>query len=133
MSEDKRNSFVMGRNRVLRTTAGHTIEFKKGEPTYVPPEIHEEATAAGAVPEDEAAFLEAQKEPPKKVVPTGNDRKDTIMTAMQIMVERNAREDFGANGLPTMKNLQKECNFDIDAKERDAIWKELQEQLKGAE
>ena len=49
--------FIFYRDKVVATTMGHVIGFKKGEPTHVPPECIKEVIAAGGMPEDEAMAM----------------------------------------------------------------------------
>ena len=45
--------FIFFRDKTVASTSGHTIGFKKGEPTHVPPEAIKDVISAGGVPEDE--------------------------------------------------------------------------------
>lgn len=45
--------FTLNRDRVHASVLGLSVEFKKGVPTHVPPELYAEVQAIGAVPEDE--------------------------------------------------------------------------------
>ena len=40
--------FVLNRNYALRSLTGHSINFVKGKPCYVPPAVVKEAVAIGA-------------------------------------------------------------------------------------
>ena len=110
--------FVMNRNRVVETTKGHVIGFKKGEPTFVPYACYDEVQAAGAVPEEEIP------EDPVKVAadPQGGDRDALIAAAIEEIVLKNAREDFTAGGAPHAKVISHKVGFTVDAHERDDAW-----------
>ena len=45
--------FTLNRDRVHASVLGLSVEFKKGVPTHVPPELYAEVQAFGAVPDDE--------------------------------------------------------------------------------
>jgi hypothetical protein len=44
-------NFILNRDRTVVSTLGHSVEFKKGVPTYVPPVLYAEVSAVGAMPE----------------------------------------------------------------------------------
>lgn len=110
--------FSMNRDRVVETTKGHVIAFKKGVPTFVPYACYDEVQAAGAVPEEEL------REDPAKAVaePQGGDRDALIAAAIEEIVLKNAREDFTAAGVPHAKVISHKVGFTVDAHERDAAW-----------
>ena len=111
-------NFTMNRDRVVETTKGHVIGFKKGVPTYVPYACYDEVQAAGAVPEEEIP------EDPAKVVadPQGAERDGLIAMAIEEVVLKNNSKDFTAAGVPHVKVLEAKIGFQIDAAERDAAW-----------
>ena len=43
--------FTLNRDRVHASVLGLSVEFKKGVPTHVPPELYAEVQAFGAVPD----------------------------------------------------------------------------------
>ena len=45
--------FTLNRDRVHASVLGLSVEFRKGVPTHVPPELYAEVQAIGAVPDDE--------------------------------------------------------------------------------
>ena len=49
--------FTLNRDRVHASVLGLSVEFKKGVPTHVPPELYAEVQAVGAVPEDEMSGI----------------------------------------------------------------------------
>ncbi len=113
--------FTMQTDKVVATKSGHAIEFKKGEPTHVPKECWREVQAAGAVPEDQEKVNAVA--PPKPAAPDDPDeREKQIFAAFDMMVEANKREDFTGAGTPKTDSLSKLVGFDVDAKERDALW-----------
>lgn len=116
--------FILHRNLTVPSTMGHTIEFKKGEPTHVPKEMWKDAQAVGAVPEDELDVDEV-KQPETALDP--EDRKALIFAAMKQVVEKGEREAFTGNGSPHAKVISEIVGFTIDAKERDAVWVEFRQ------
>lgn len=114
--------FIMNRNRTVPSILGHTIEFIKGVPVHVPPELWAEVQAAGAIPEDELPEEEkvATREPSDPVA-----RKAAIFDAFTQIKLRNKREDFAATGVPHAKTLIAHMGFEIDNKERDMLWNEF--------
>lgn len=115
-------NFTMPFDKTVPTKLGHTIEFKAGVPTHVPKECWRAVQAEGAVPEDSIAEKVA---PTKKVVEDALDRRKAVFKAFEQLVEKNRRGDFSANGMPKTQAIEKLTEFDIDAKERDALWRDF--------
>ncbi len=112
-------NFVLLRNRTISTVLGHSIEFKKGEPTYVPPEAYDAVIAAGAVPEEELP------EAPVSGVTEPNDpaeRRAAVYEAFEAIILRNNREDFAASGAPTAGAMASALGWPLSAKERTSFW-----------
>lgn len=124
MNKAKAVKFVLHRNLTVPSTMGHTIEFKKGEPTHVPKEMWKDVQAVGAVPEDE---LDNDEVKPPVIVIDPEDRKAMIFAAMKQIVEKGEREAFTGNGSPHAKVISEIAGFAIDAKERDAMWIEFRQ------
>lgn len=116
--------FVMHRNMTVASTMGHTIEFKKGEPTHVPRELWKDVQAVGAVPADE---MEEEEIKLPEVALDPEDRKAMIFAAMTQIVEKGERESFTGNGSPHAKVVSEIVGFTVDAKERDAVWIEFRQ------
>lgn len=110
--------FTTPRDRVVATTKGHVINFKKGVPTFVPYVAYDEVMAAGAVP------VEELPEDAAKAVkdPQGSERDGLIVMALEEVVLKNSPKDFTAAGVPHVKVLEGKLGFSIDANERDAAW-----------
>jgi hypothetical protein len=115
--------FMMLRDRMVTSVFGHSIEFKKGVPTHVPPALYAEVLAAGGVPKEELPEEDASKvvEPSDPHV-----RSEKIQVAIAALVERGKREDFTANGSPHPKALSVELGWPVASKERDAEWARFQ-------
>lgn len=115
--------FVMMRDRTISSVLGHSIEFKKGVPTHVPPALIAEVLAAGGVTKDELPEDESKK----TIEPTDPlERSGLIQEAIKVVVERARRDDFTATGAPNPKVLSAELGWPVNAKERDAEWGRFQ-------
>lgn len=119
--------FVLNRKFTL-SGPGHMINFEKGQPTYVPPEMVKAAIGIGAELLDgdkDAAFSddEVQEKPPL----TPQEKEELFFTAFQIIIDRAGREDFDGAGKPHMDALKKELDFSFSKKERDAAWQKFRE------
>lgn len=111
--------FTMQRDRVVASTSGHAVAFKKGVPVYVPAEMHTEVMNLGAEPD------EALPEPTAPVSKEPTDpavRQKAIFGAFETIALRNRREDFTAGGTPHLKVLFTELGWPVDARERDQAW-----------
>lgn len=117
-------NFVFQRDRVIASTMGHAIEFKKGVPTYAPPALYQEILAAGGVPEEEIP------ETPETSIgvnePTDPDeRKLALWAAFEKLVLANKRGTFSAGGAPHPKVLREALGWDVDAREANLAWVEF--------
>ena len=113
--------FVLNRNYVL-PCLGHRIAFKKGQPTYVPPEVVSAAVAIGAVRADgkESDVLGPEDEVP--VALSAEDREALVFAAFDDVIKKNDPGEFDAAGKPTVDTLRAKLDFKIDRKERDIFW-----------
>jgi hypothetical protein len=118
--------FIMHTDKIVATRHGHTIEFKAGVPTHVPKECWNAVREQGAVAEDQQAVDEANAKKPVKTENDPVEREKAILTAIEMMVESNKRGDFAASGLPNLKPLEAIVGFDVDVRERDAVWAKYQ-------
>jgi hypothetical protein len=113
--------YVLNRTYVLRSLNGHTINFTKGEPVWVPPVVEKEALHIGAVPVDGPKdLLDPEVEP--EVVLQAGERKEKILAAFVALEKRNERGDFTGQGLPSAKALEQMTGLKVETKERDAMW-----------
>jgi hypothetical protein len=111
--------FILNRDRNVASLMGHTVAFKKGEPTHVPPEMYADVIAAGAVPEEELT----EKDVPKPDYPTDPaEREAALFEAFETLALRNNSGDFTAGGVPREGVLEKAVGFKVSAKEREAAW-----------
>lgn len=112
--------FVMHRSRNV-TGFGHSIDFVKGEPTHVPPELYREVQAAGGVPEEEldldAPAPTAPGEPSDPIA-----REAALFEAFELLALANKRGTFTATGVPHPKALKEALGWEVPAAERDVAW-----------
>jgi len=112
--------FTMFRNRTIASTCGLSIEFKKGEPHFVPPQMYAEVIAAGGVSEEE---LREEDLPPTPATPAQlAEREQAMFKAFDTITRRAQRDDFTAGGVPHASVLAREVGWAVQAKERDAAW-----------
>ncbi len=117
--------YIMNRDVTVTSTFGHTIHFKKDVPVQVPPALRTLVQERGGIPaEGETVHEDAPKKP---AAPQGAERLEILVLAIEDMVAKNERGDFGANSLPTVKALSREVGFDVDSRERDEAWKQYKE------
>lgn len=119
---------VLNRDHVLTTTKGHSIAFKKGEPTHVPASCYQDAIAIGAQPADgsDPNVIEDRKAD-NKAPSDPAERNPLILAAIEKIVAGNERKDFTAAGSPTVRAVERELGFDVDAREVAAMWQEYHE------
>jgi hypothetical protein len=117
-------NFVLNRNKTVESTKGHTVAFKKNEPTYVPPDMYAEVQALGAVPDEELTV----EEPSPNATPTDQKVRDAaILEACKDVMLRNDRADFTANGAPSSNTLSAMVGFKVLNRERDVVWEALKQ------
>lgn len=109
--------YVLNRNYTHRSLLGHSVEFKKGEPVFVPPILEKEVVAIGAqrVDGENPAVVEEVKK--AEEVLSDEQRKEELYAAFDLIVERNDSGDFTAQGIPTVKAVEKIVSFNVDKKE----------------
>lgn len=114
--------FTMLRDHTIATAFGHSIHFKKGVPTYVPPLARQAVIEAGGVTDEElpAAAPKLPNEPD-----TAEERKLLIFAALEQIATKNDPESFTAGGVPHAKVLSQVLGFEVKADERDLMWAEF--------
>lgn len=113
--------YVSHRDATVISLCGRSVEFKKGEPTLAPPQMHAELVAMGILPVD---GLQDEPEVVKTAEPTlAGEREVAMFAAFEKMVLRDRRGDFMASGVPHGAVLAKELGWEpIQPKEREAAW-----------
>ena len=116
--------FVLNRNYTHRSLLGHIINFKKGEPTFVPPLLVREVTGIGAEQVD-GTKVDLLDEEVHEAVPLDlMERKEALIAAFELLEQRNARGDFTGQNRPANKALREICGFEVANAERDEVWQE---------
>ena len=126
---------VLNRDLVLRTRKGYGFTFKKGEPIFVPERCHDDVLAIGGEFVEEkdkqaaVAKLAEKDEKKKTAVPEGKAREKVLRDAIELMLARDEREDFGGNGAPVLARLSSIVGFNVNAKERNDLWNKIRAEM----
>lgn len=112
---------TLNRSFTLSSLAGRVINFDKNTPVWVPPEVVKEALLIGAQGVDEQIDI-LDPEQPEKTELTAEQREQSIFGVFAKLVERDARGDFTASGVPNTKIMESLLGFEVAAKERDRLW-----------
>lgn len=113
--------YVLNRNFNFHSTLGGA-SFVKGEPTWVIPEIEKQVIAIGAVRADGDTPDVLEDAPKLPQAPVGADRENELFAAFDLLAERNESRDFTAQGVPTVKSVEKITGFDVDKLEVVDAW-----------
>lgn len=120
--------FVLHRNHVHASRMGHVIAFKKGDPTYVPPECRKEVVQIGAIPVDEEGQVDLLDPEKVEVLPlSAEERQEQLLVAFALLEERNRRRDFTGQGLPSLTALAGIIDFEVSKKEVEDLWRSYRE------
>ncbi len=111
--------FVLNRDRTIASTTGHCVEFKKDQPTFVPPPMWQEVQNLGAVPTED--IPEDLSAPVSKAPTEPAEREKAIREAIEALTLKNNRDDFNAGGKPNLKPLSDFLGWSVSAKERDLV------------
>ena len=114
--------YVLNRNFVLRSMTGHSVNFVKNVPTFVPALIEREARGLGAERVDGANPDMLDPETPEVAPLSHDERAEQIRTAFALLTERNDSKDFTGAGVPSVKAVEKLVDFDVDRNEVVALW-----------
>jgi hypothetical protein len=117
-------NYIAPRNMTVASISGRSVAFKKGEPTYAPPQMHAELIAVGIVPAEEIPEPEETGGVKEPVVPA--ERQEAVFAVFEKLILRGKRTDFAGTGAPHAAVLSKELGWDIDGKERDVLWQKFQ-------
>lgn len=114
--------YVLNRNYVLRSMTGHSVNFVKNVPTFVPALIEREARGIGAERVDGNNPDMLDPESPEVAPLSHDERAEQIRTAFALLTERNDSKDFTGAGVPSVKAVEKLVDFDVDRNEVVALW-----------
>lgn len=115
--------FVLNRNYVLQHGA-HCLNFTKGQPTWVPPALVKEAAKIGAEPVDGSSVDILDNEKPEAIVLSAEERIAEMVTAIQMICEKNDTGDFGGDNRPTVAAVENIVPFKTSKKEIGVAWNE---------
>jgi hypothetical protein len=133
MSESEPVVMVLNRNFTLASTLGHVLTFKKDEPMPVPPIMVRACAEVGATRVDgEDAFKIVEEKKDAQPVDPGV-RLEQIRVAIDVMCERNGRNDFTASNTPKVAMVSKEVGYKVDRNEVKKVWQQRNEELAAAE
>jgi len=121
---------VMNRNYSLGSVLGHRINFVKGRQTPVPKVLIEEAIAVGAERVDGLATFADAKPGVQPISPDA--RAEAVRKALDMVIEKNDRDDFTAAGNPSLKSLERITGFKVDKLEQQRALKARNESLAAA-
>jgi hypothetical protein len=124
--------FVLNRTHTLRTTNG-VISFTKGAPTLVPHAMERDVLAIGGVRADGVDGDFSEPDSAAKPVLQGVERQDELYAAFGLIAEKNDSKEFTAQGVPTIKAVEKIVSFDVDRSEVVEAWGEYKIKLAEAE
>jgi hypothetical protein len=120
--------YTLNRNHTHRSLMGHTIQFIKGQPAFVPPACEREVLAIGADRVDGIAPEVLDPISPEVPQLSNEDRATRIAAAFTTITESNNPRDFTGQGVPTVKAVEKIVSFDVDRFELAALWGKLKEE-----
>ena len=112
--------FTLNRNHRLVSLTGHTIQFVKDEPVFVPQECEAEAIAIGAQPTDGNTDVLADEVVVVEL--TAEEREEQLIKAFKTLQGRNERGDFTGQGIPAIPALKKLVEFSPEKKEVETLW-----------
>ena len=112
--------FTLNRNHRLVSLTGHTIQFVKDEPVFVPQECKTEAIAIGAQPTDGNTDVLADEVVVVEL--TAEEREEQLIKAFKTLQGRNERGDFTGQGIPAIPALKKLVEFSPEKKEVETLW-----------
>lgn len=119
------------RKFTLRTTTGHSIEFKgPNEPVDVPSVAVQQAMAAGAIPADQSDHQDFSKDVEDRLTkaqrePIGEERDILIRERMRDLIGINNTDDFDGAGRPKLTSLSAGLEFRVYAGDRDRLWQDV--------
>lgn len=125
--------FTLHRDYRFISPIGHTIQFRKGEPTYVPPALHKDVQAFGAEPVNDSEVESILGDEPKQKdeVPM-EERHRQLLDAFKALQERNARGDFTGQGIPSLTALKKIItDFEPAKAEVENLWHQYLDEVNG--
>ena len=118
-------NYIASRNMTVSSTSGRSQTFKKGEPTFAPPQMHAELIALGIVPEDDIEEDDTDTGPKEPTL--APEREEALFKAYEAMVLKGKREEFTGVGTPHLAAITTYLGWSVAAKERDTTWAKFQQ------
>jgi len=115
--------YTLNRDHILRSTSG-VISFCKDEEVFVPTHMESEVVAIGGCRVDGSAPHPLGDEVVPEPQITTTDRATQIVSAFDLLSEKNDPNEFTAQGIPTVKAVEKIVGFDVARDEVSKAWGE---------
>lgn len=120
---------TLNRNYTLASTLGHVLTFKKDQPMPVPPIMIRACAEIGAVRADGVdAFHREEVIKDTQPVDPGV-RLEQIRAAVDLVCERNNRDDFTAGNSPKVPAISAILGYKVDRNEVATAWQQRCEDL----
>lgn len=117
----KVREMVLNRNHTLTSIYGHSVRFEKDVPTHVPPVMHPEAVAIGAVYVDgKGVQVDEDKRVPEPTDPAARDA--AILAAVIAIADKNDAHDFSGSGVPKTDAVSALAGFKVSGKDVAKAW-----------
>ena len=117
--------YVLNRNYLLRTTDG-CAAFEKGVPVWIVPGMEKHAVAIGAERVDGLAPDPlGAPDAPKLPTFTADERSVQLLMVFEQLIARNGSKDFTAQGVLSVKAVEKLLSFDVDRTEILELWAQM--------
>lgn len=128
MSNKTTVTMMLDRNKAVRSTTGHMLNFFKDEPLEVPLILVRTCAEMGAKRVDGIDPLPGDDEASTPTQPTDpGQRLMDIAAAMDVIADKNEREDFTASSSPTVVAVSREVGYRVDRIEVVAAWRQRAE------
>jgi len=124
-----RKMVSLGRDVRIATTTGHVLRFEKGVPKSVPRVAQPYCEDKGVTFVDDTDAQDSPRLPERN--PQGRERLAAVQDAMLLLARRQDSGDFTGGGVPDLKALAKLVDFPVLARERNAAWEPIVQQLAG--
>jgi hypothetical protein len=129
MKETEPVTMVLNRDFSLSSTLGHVLTFKKDEPMTIPPIMVRACAEIGATRVDGIdAFQVVEEEKDAQPVDPGI-RLEQVRAAIDVICERNGRNDFTAANTPKVSAVSEEVGYKVDRNEVSKAWAQRNEEL----
>ena len=129
MKETEPVVMALNRNYTLASTLGHVLTFEKDKPMPIPPIMVRACAEIGAVRVDGVDAFEIVEEPKDAQPVDPGVRLEQVRAAIDVICERNGRNDFTASNTPKVKAVSEEVGYKVDRNEVSKAWAQRNEEL----